>query len=1023
MIRIFHAIVETRYAPEDKDVIWLFNGVQYYWTDKGWTPIGFQSNGDIQGVIESLNTIKLAIDNLPHGGGGGGGDTSDVVKHIVVNGTEIVKTEGGVVSINIPIRVSELINDNGYTTGNAVDTKLNALANQLQQALTELDNKKQNNLISGVNIKTINHQSLLGSGNIDIQGGSGSSYSKFKSIVFKRQSTIPTTPTGGSYDNPVPEGWSDGVPSGELTLWMSSRWFSTEPDFVDYWTTPSQATDTADIDFEWSSLVNPALPDIDSSAWHNEAQPEDIWMAFRKKSNGVWGPWSKIKIKGEAGEKGDKGDDGKDGTSVHILGAVSNPSELPSTGTVGDSYIYKGPDTTVGGKPWKTGDLIVWDGDSWESVGQIQGPKGESNYVFIAYSNDGGYTLTINDDGVQDGTKPGKYVGYCITTSNIRPINASSYQPFMKFQGEDGFGYEFIYKLTTDNNPPLIPDSENRDEYIPDGWNDNPSISEDKPYCWMVYRKKFTTTSGEYKWSQFIGDGNGHANLFSKFSNDGTPGESAYSLQLSNTSASVNCDEMYQVLPNATLPSPVSFQLYYGKNPDNESDVTYDFSMIPGLIFGVTVNTVNKTISFDRNLWSEWDSVEIVVKAFKGGILVATNKFSLTMNPPGPEGKPATNHWLVLSDTTVKQVSSMIGTVETKELYPSAITVRTFKQVGDENAEETTRNLRVTYSYDGNQETNFTTYDTGLILEKGHKVLTFKLYDENSVLRDTKTVTFLSDGNTGRQGAAVRGPIYWTNDTRRWCNGKESATNPPDAEWIDIVIYDGKYYRCTTSYNGRESDTWDLVKHNWTLADGQFDFVATKVLLANDAKIQFLSSNEIYMMNGDNPVAGVSGGEYNFWAGASTPDEAPYKVKYNGEVIATKGTFGPWELSQAGGLTTSGVHNKSSYGARSIDLIQTNGPMVSRFTVTTATGQPVLKIQSNESQNNNYTAIETKGLIYQNEEFCITNSNEQPTEGGAQAQRNGVVHMQTLTKAEYQELEGLNSCDPNTLYIIIDDIH
>ena len=37
------------------------------------------------------------------------------------------------------------------------------------------DDSKQDTLISGTNIKTINHQSLLGSGNITIQGGGGGS--------------------------------------------------------------------------------------------------------------------------------------------------------------------------------------------------------------------------------------------------------------------------------------------------------------------------------------------------------------------------------------------------------------------------------------------------------------------------------------------------------------------------------------------------------------------------------------------------------------------------------------------------------------------------------------------------------------------------------------------------------------------------------------------------------------------------------------------------------------------------------
>ena len=44
-------------------------------------------------------------------------------------------------------------------------------------ALVELHSTKQDILVSGTNIKTINNQSLLGSGNIEIQGGSGSDYS------------------------------------------------------------------------------------------------------------------------------------------------------------------------------------------------------------------------------------------------------------------------------------------------------------------------------------------------------------------------------------------------------------------------------------------------------------------------------------------------------------------------------------------------------------------------------------------------------------------------------------------------------------------------------------------------------------------------------------------------------------------------------------------------------------------------------------------------------------------------------
>ena len=47
---------------------------------------------------------------------------------------------------------------------------------QTESAITQAVSGKQDTLISGTNIKTINNESILGSGNINIQGGGGSSY-------------------------------------------------------------------------------------------------------------------------------------------------------------------------------------------------------------------------------------------------------------------------------------------------------------------------------------------------------------------------------------------------------------------------------------------------------------------------------------------------------------------------------------------------------------------------------------------------------------------------------------------------------------------------------------------------------------------------------------------------------------------------------------------------------------------------------------------------------------------------------
>ncbi len=134
------------------------------------------------------------------------------------------------------------------------------------------------------------------------QGEDGTS--RFKSVVFKRQETQPDTPTGGSWDNPIPSGWSDGVPAGELQLWASTRVFDEELGGLALWTTPQAMTDTETLDFEYS-VTGIGDPTSDPSEWFNTPTPASVWMAQRTKKNGIWTDWVITKIKGEDGESGD----------------------------------------------------------------------------------------------------------------------------------------------------------------------------------------------------------------------------------------------------------------------------------------------------------------------------------------------------------------------------------------------------------------------------------------------------------------------------------------------------------------------------------------------------------------------------------------------------------------------------------------------------------------------------------------------------------------------------------------------
>ena len=339
-------------------------------------------------------------------------------------------------------------------------------------------------------------------------------YATFKAFAFTRSNAASVSaPTGGSYASPVPttSGWSDGIPSGTGKIWMSTRIFASDDTHSEVaWSTPREVADSEFMDYEFSSVANPGTPNkANPSAqetnpnWSNTATESTIWMAMREVSNGLYktgSSWMIVKIKGE---------DGKDGTSVSIKGTVDLVGELPSSGNEeGDGYIL----TT-------NGHLYVWDGDSWVDCGQIKGDPGadgQTPYLHIKYSNDGGLHFTSND-----GEDPGDFIGLYWDYTAEDSDDVTDYT-WKGWKGEDGFGYEYIFKLTANSTAPSLPStSPNTDDYVPTGWTDDPGgVSAEYPFCWVAWRKKVDGT-----WSSWLGTTNNKARLYSHYGTDGADGD------------------------------------------------------------------------------------------------------------------------------------------------------------------------------------------------------------------------------------------------------------------------------------------------------------------------------------------------------------------------------------------------------------------------------------------------------------------------------------------------------------------
>ena len=161
-----------------------------------------RQNGDI--YLSSGGTDIKLQDHL--GGGGGGGNPT----------VELTQAE-----YDALVTAGTVAEDTYYiiTDAQAGDLTQYWTSAQTQSAITQATSGLQETLVSGTNIKTINNESLLGSGNIDIQGGGGG-----KAIEAGRGIAITTGETADtvSFNLPISAGTGNySIIEGESTSAMS----------------------------------------------------------------------------------------------------------------------------------------------------------------------------------------------------------------------------------------------------------------------------------------------------------------------------------------------------------------------------------------------------------------------------------------------------------------------------------------------------------------------------------------------------------------------------------------------------------------------------------------------------------------------------------------------------------------------------------------------------------------------------------------------------------------------------------
>lgn len=262
------------------------------------------------------------------------------------------------------------------------------------------------------------------------------------------------------------------------------------------------------------------------------------------------GKWREFK-----GEKGDPGKDGQDGTNVssNLTAFVFKSSETTPSKPVGGSWnsdtnVFTPPtgwyttDQNMVGTIWMSWAVFQTTGTiqgEWSTPVRITGENGKDGQdgksiefiykVSNRVPNSSDKPSSVNEDGsVPDGwtdhptgvSESNQYEWLCVRTKTDdlwSDWNGPTVWSKWGANGKDGDGVEYIYKRTTTNLSPDRPtEVSQEDDFVPEGWTDDPTgVNENNMYEWVCVRKYKEGIWGEFS----------NPALWAKWGEKGEPGK------------------------------------------------------------------------------------------------------------------------------------------------------------------------------------------------------------------------------------------------------------------------------------------------------------------------------------------------------------------------------------------------------------------------------------------------------------------------------------------------------------------
>jgi len=161
-----------------------------------------------------------------------------------------------------------------------------------------------------------------------------------------------------------------------------------------------------------------------------------------------------------------------------------------------------------------------------------------------------------------------------------------------------------------------------------------------------------------------------------------------------------------------------------------------------------------------------------------------------------------------------------------------------------------------------------------------------------------------ADGKQGIQGCVYRRSKFDTGFEYH----NDSALTNDGIRYIDLVYImkdntmyasHALWFRCKKTHTSSDENAprvGDKDRQKWDAywePMNTLEPLYTPLLLADDAVITLMQSNQILIANDDGVITAgmsgsLSGSKIRIWAGAETPDNAPFRVDVNGSLVATK---------------------------------------------------------------------------------------------------------------------------------------